>query len=40
VAELAERFLAEPAATKKRSSSTRVDKINLRLHVLPALSSP
>jgi integrase len=37
VAELADRFLAEHAATKKRSSSTRMDKINLRLHVLPAL---
>jgi integrase len=37
VAELADRFLAEHAVTKKRSSSTRMDRINLRLHVLPAL---
>jgi integrase len=37
VAELADRFLAEHAATKKRSSSTRMDRVNLRLHVLPAL---
>jgi integrase len=37
IAELADRFLAEHAATKKRLSSTRMDRINLRLHVLPAL---
>src|SRR3954452_6283929 len=39
VAELAGRFLAEHAATKKRVSSTRMDKVNLRLHVLPALGN-
>ena len=37
VAELCDRFLAEHAATKKRASSVRMDKANLRLHVLPAL---
>ena len=37
VAELADRFLREHAATKKRSSSARMDNANLRLHVLPAL---
>jgi integrase len=37
VAGLADRFLAEHADTKKRSSSTRMDRVNLRLHVLPAL---
>jgi integrase len=37
ISELADRFLAEHAATKKRSSSLRMDKINLNLHVLPAL---
>jgi hypothetical protein len=37
VAELADRFLAEHAATKKRASSVRMDRVNLRLHVPPAL---
>ena len=37
VAELADRFLTEHAATKKRSSSIRMDKINLKVHVLPVL---
>ena len=37
IAELADRFLVEHAATKKRSSSIRMDKINLNIHVLPAL---
>ena len=37
IAELAERYLAEHAATKKRASSARMDKLNLRVHVLPAL---
>lgn len=37
VAELADRFLVEHAATKKRASSTRMDRANLRPHVLPAL---
>ena len=37
VAELADRFLAEHATTKKRASSVRMDRVNLDLHVLPVL---
>ncbi len=37
VADLAERYLSEHARPKKRPSSVKMDEINLRLHVLPAL---
>ena len=37
VADLAERYMAEHARSKKRPSSARTDASNLRLHVLPAL---
>jgi len=37
VADLAERFKTAHAATKKKPSSARMDEVNLRLHVLPAL---
>jgi integrase len=35
--EFAERYLVEHAETKKKASSIRMDRINLRRHVLPAL---
>lgn len=37
VAELAERYLTEYAESKKKYGSLRMDRINVRLHVLPAL---
>jgi hypothetical protein len=37
VAELAERYLTEYAEPKKKYGSLRMDRINVRLHVLPAL---
>jgi integrase len=37
VAELAERYLVEHAEVKKKPSSLHMDRVNLRLHVLPAL---
>lgn len=37
VAQLAERYLSEYAATKKKASSAEHDASNMRLHVLPAL---
>jgi integrase len=37
VAELAERYLAEHAEVKKKPRSLHMDRVNLRLHVLPAL---
>jgi integrase len=39
VADLAERYLSEHAEPKKKPSSVRMDRTNLRLHVLPALGS-
>jgi integrase len=36
-AELAARYLAEHAATRKKPSSQRLDRTNLRLHLLPRL---
>jgi len=36
IADLAERYLAAHAKTKKRPSSVRMDALNLKLHVLPA----
>jgi integrase len=35
--EFAERYLVEHAETKKKASSIRMDRINLRRHILPAL---
>ncbi len=37
VAELAERYLAEHAEPKKKYGSLRMDRTNIRLHVLPVL---
>lgn len=37
-AELAARYLAEHAATRKKPSSQRLDRNNLRLHLLPRLA--
>lgn len=39
VADLAERYMIEHAEPKKKPSSVRMDRTNLRLHVLPALGS-
>jgi hypothetical protein len=36
-AEFAHRYFAEHAETKKKASSVRMDRINLRRHILPAL---
>jgi integrase len=36
-AELAAKYLAEHAATRKKPSSQRIDRTNLRLHLLPRL---
>ena len=38
-AELAARYLAEHAATRKKPSSQRLDRTNLRLHLLPRLGA-
>jgi hypothetical protein len=37
-AELAAHYLAEHAATRKKASSARLDRTNLRLHLLPRLA--
>jgi integrase len=39
MADLAQRYLTEHAETKKKPGSLRMDRTNLRLHVLPALGS-
>lgn len=38
-AELAARYMAEHAATRKKPSSQRLDRTNLRLHLLPRLGA-
>ena len=38
-AELAARYLAEHAATRKKPSSQRLDRTNLRIHLLPRLGA-
>src|SRR5437879_1721673 len=39
VGDLAARYLAEHAETKKKPGSLRMDRTNLRLHVLPVLGT-